>query len=65
MRMWSTNRQGSLKQKSEAEGNCRIYDPVEGYKVVFSSKSYDEALYWLLEDEYEAVEGRPRVWELV
>jgi hypothetical protein len=50
---------------SDAEGNCRIYDPAEGYKVVFSSPSYDEAQYWLLEDEYELIEGRLRMSELV
>lgn len=50
---------------SDAEGNCRIYDPAEAYKVVFSSQSYDEAQYWLLEDEYEPMEGRLRVSELV
>ncbi len=50
---------------SDADGNCQIYDPAEGYKVVFSSKSYDEAQYWLLEDEYEPIEGRLRISELV
>ena len=50
---------------SDTEGNCRIYDPAEGDKIVFSSKSYDEAQYWLLEDEYEPVEGRLRMSELV
>ncbi|MFM9265877.1 hypothetical protein [Tychonema sp. BBK16] len=40
-------------------------DPAEGYKVVFSSQSYDEAQYWLLEDEYEPMEGRLRMSELV
>lgn len=51
---------------SDGEGNGRIYDPpTEGYKVVFFSQSYDEAQYWLLEDEYEPVEGRLRVSELV
>lgn len=39
-------------------GNCRVYDPSENYKVVFSSATYDEAQTWLLEDEYEPVEGR-------
>lgn len=39
-------------------GNCRVYDPAEGYKVVFASGSYDEAQTWLLEDEYEPIEGR-------
>ena len=32
---------------------------------MFSSQSYDEAQYWLLEDEYEPVEGRLSVSELV
>jgi len=27
-------------------------------------KSYDEAQYWLLEDEYEPIEGRLRISEL-
>ncbi|NJL41591.1 MAG: hypothetical protein HC899_36555 [Leptolyngbyaceae cyanobacterium SM1_4_3] len=39
-------------------GSCHVYDPAEGYKVVFSSATYDEAQTWLLEDEYEPVEGR-------
>ena len=41
-----------------SEGNCRIYDPAQGYKIVFSSDSYEEAKLWLLEDEYEPIEGR-------
>ncbi len=39
-------------------GSCRVCDPAESYKVVFSSATYDEAQTWLLEDEYEPVEGR-------
>ena len=39
-------------------GSCRVYDPAESYKVVFSSATYDEAQTWLLEDEYEPVAGR-------
>ncbi|WP_088892190.1 hypothetical protein [Leptolyngbya ohadii] len=39
-------------------GGCRICDPAENYKVVFSSATYNEAQNWLLEDEYEPVEGR-------
>lgn len=45
-------------------GRCRVHDPAEGYKVVFSSATYDEAQTWLLEDEYELVEGRLSVSEL-
>lgn len=43
---------------SDPSGSCRVYDPNEKYKVVFTSASYDEAQNWLLEDEYEPVEGR-------
>ncbi|MGA9380989.1 MAG: hypothetical protein WBV73_19665 [Phormidium sp.] len=42
----------------DSEGNCRIYDPAQGYKIVFSSNNYEEAKLWLLEDEYEPIEGR-------
>jgi len=45
-------------------GSCRVHDPAENYKVVFSSATYDEAQTWLLEDEYEPVEGRLSVSEL-
>ncbi len=40
------------------ERNFCIFDPTEGYKIVFASSSYQEAELWLLEDEYERVEGR-------
>ena len=42
----------------EPSGSCRVHDPADGYKVVFSSATYDEAQTWLLEDEYEPIEGR-------
>jgi hypothetical protein len=48
----------------EPSGSCRVHDPADGYKVVFSSSTYDEAKTWLLEDEYEPVEGRLAVSEL-
>ena len=25
----------------DSEENCQIYDPAQGYKVIFSSQSYD------------------------
>jgi hypothetical protein len=40
------------------EDNFCIFDPKEGYEIVFTSSSYEEAELWLLEDEYERVEGR-------
>ena len=36
----------------DSEGNCQIYDPKQGEKVVFSSNNYEAAKLWLLEDEY-------------
>ena len=39
-------------------GLCRVYDPVENYKVVLTSQSYEEAQLWLLEDEFEPINGR-------
>jgi hypothetical protein len=45
-------------------GNCRVHDPAENYKVVFSSATYNEAQTWLLEDEYEPIEGRLSASEL-
>jgi hypothetical protein len=35
-----------------------VYDPAEGYKVIFTNSTYEEAQNWLLEDEYEPIEGR-------
>ncbi|MFM7905636.1 MAG: hypothetical protein ACKPA9_10900 [Microcystis sp.] len=43
---------------AESSGNYRVYDPSEGYQVVFTGTSYEEAENWLLEDEFEPVEGR-------
>ncbi len=42
----------------DASGNCRVYDPAENYKIIFTSASYNDAQNWLLEDEYEPIEGR-------
>jgi hypothetical protein len=39
-------------------GNCAVYDPSQSYQVIFSSTDYQEARLWLLEDEYERVEGQ-------
>ena len=48
----------------DSAGSCRVYDPAENYKIVFSSATYGEAQTWLLEDEYEPVEGRLSALEL-
>lgn len=39
-------------------GQCQILDPAEKYKLVKRYDSYDQAQLWLLEDEYEPLEGR-------
>ncbi len=39
-------------------GKCFIYDPAKDYRVIFSSDDYETAKLWLLEDEYEPMEGR-------
>ncbi|UKO99638.1 hypothetical protein [Nostoc sp. UHCC 0870] len=48
----------------DSKQNCQIYDPAQGYKIVFSSNNYDAAKLWLLEDEYEPIEGRLLATEL-
>jgi hypothetical protein len=48
----------------DSAGSCRVYESAENYQVVFSSATYDEAQIWLLEDEYEPVEGRLSASEL-
>jgi hypothetical protein len=39
-------------------GKCCIDDPAKDYQVIFSSDNYETAKLWLLEDEYEPIEGR-------
>ena len=40
------------------QGNCCIYDATANYKPLFESAIYDEAHSWLVEDDYERVDGR-------
>jgi hypothetical protein len=42
----------------DEKGHTRIYDPAEKYQEVFTGPSYQAAKLWLLEDEYERVEGQ-------
>ena len=37
---------------------CYIIDPSEHYGLVKAFQNYEEAQLWLLEDEYEPLEGR-------
>ncbi len=39
-------------------GHCHILDPAEGYKQIKNCNNYEQAQLWLLEDEYEPIEGR-------
>lgn len=47
------------------EGKCHIYDPAKNYQVIFSTNDYETAKLWLLEDEYEPIEGRLSLDELL
>ena len=42
----------------DKSGCCQILDPAEQYKLIKLCDSYDQAQIWLLEDEYEPIEGR-------
>ncbi|MEA5418983.1 hypothetical protein VB712_07060 [Spirulina sp. CCNP1310] len=39
-------------------GNCYIFDPADGYSLIKHCGDYQQAQLWLLEDEYEPIEGR-------
>lgn len=43
---------------ADETGHCRILDPAKNYETIFSSTTYNDAQLWLLEDEYEPLEGR-------
>ncbi len=47
------------------QGICSIYDPFQQYKSIFTSSNYDDAHTWLLEDEYERVEGKLLAEEVI
>jgi hypothetical protein len=50
---------------ADAENKCYVYDPAKNYQIIFSSNDYKTAKLWLLEDEYEPVEGRFRLDEFL
>lgn len=37
---------------------CYVFDPAAQYGLVKAFQDYEEAQLWLLEDEYEPLEGR-------
>ncbi len=42
----------------DRDGTCRIFNPASGYKLVVTHANYLAAQAWLVEDEYERVEGK-------
>ena len=42
----------------DQDGTCRIFSPSADYKLVVTHASYEAAKEWLLEDEYERVQGQ-------
>jgi hypothetical protein len=42
----------------DVDGSYSLYDPTEGYKVVYSTRDYEAVKDFLLEDEYEQIRGR-------
>jgi hypothetical protein len=41
----------------DADGSCRIFNPAADYKLVVAHPDYEAAQDWLLEDEYDRVQG--------
>ena len=42
----------------DQDGSCRIFNPSANYKLVVAHADYETAREWLLEDEYERVQGQ-------
>ena len=42
----------------DRSGSCNVLDPNDSYRVIKNCSNYREAQLWLLEDEYEPLEGR-------
>ena len=49
----------------DRDGTCRILNPVSDYRLVSNHSSYQNAQEWLLEDEYERVNGQLLAEELL
>lgn len=49
---------------ADSQGKFNVYDPAKNYQIIFSSNDYQTAKLWLLEDEYEPIQGRLRFNEL-
>ncbi|PZO35830.1 MAG: hypothetical protein DCF19_22955 [Pseudanabaena frigida] len=42
----------------DVDGSFKVYDPTEGYKMVYSERDYEKVKDFLLEDEYVQIRGR-------
>ena len=42
----------------DQDGSCRIFSPGADYKLGIVHSNYEAAREWLLEDEYERVQGQ-------
>jgi len=53
---------GEVSLLSSSDGRptskIEVLDPCEANRVVFRATEYEDAKLWLLEDEYEMVQGR-------
>lgn len=43
---------------ADSHGKFNVYDPAQDYEIIFSTDNYESAKLWLLEDEYEPIQGR-------
>ncbi|MGK7889443.1 MAG: hypothetical protein AB4042_08915 [Leptolyngbyaceae cyanobacterium] len=42
----------------DEDGSCRIFNPASGYNLIIAHPNYQAAKDWLLEDDYERVDGQ-------
>lgn len=54
----SPERQYLLVVRPLSDGRFAILDPQEKWRVAEFFESYEDAVHWLNEDEYDLVEGR-------
>ena len=47
-----------LVSNRQTPGEVMVINPQEGNRVEFRGRNYEEAMYWLCEDEFERVSGR-------
>ena len=47
-----------LMMIGDHDGTCRIFNPALNYKLMATHPDYETAQEWLLEDEYERVNGQ-------